>query len=112
MSRSYKHNAVAKDHNRAGSAKAWKRIANHSIRMKLKRLDYEIPFNQYKKAFETWSIHDYIIMRVNDEKELKRRFENMRKKYETILPEDIHRHPDDYNWEKYLKRYRKFYKRK
>jgi hypothetical protein len=49
MSRSFKHNAVIKDHTKGEKKRASKRV---------RKLDLASGGN-YKKAFESWKIHDY-----------------------------------------------------
>ena len=61
MSRSYRKIGVWKDHDRAGSAKSWKKIANRKLRRNAKkyRID-ESGRSGYKKATRMqWEIHDY-----------------------------------------------------
>ena len=61
MSRSYRKTGIWKDNTRAGSAKSWKRIANHKLRRNAKRYLLDMGGRgDYKKATHMqWEIHDY-----------------------------------------------------
>ena len=61
MSRSYRKIGVWKDHDKAGSAKSWKRIANRKLRRNAKRYLLDMGGRgDYKKATRMqWEIHDY-----------------------------------------------------
>ena len=56
MSRSYKKNPVVKD----ASDRTMKRIANRTVRRRLKNGDEDMPARlQHKKMTESWMISDY-----------------------------------------------------
>lgn len=56
MSRSYKHTPIAK----TGTGKIGKRIANKTVRRKLKDIYYEVGNNRnYKTITNSWNIIDY-----------------------------------------------------
>ncbi len=55
MSRSYKKHPWCCDK----KGKDDKRNANSKVRAKLKNIDYELKYSDYKKVFETYDICDY-----------------------------------------------------
>ena len=55
MSRSYKHSPISTD--RPHGAKWWKRQANHKVR----RYKDALNNKSYRKIYNPWNIHDYII---------------------------------------------------
>lgn len=59
MGKSYKKTPIIKDNGK--SKKKEKRIANHTVRSKLKNnIDFELADGKsYKKVFDTWDIADY-----------------------------------------------------
>lgn len=61
MSRSFRKIGVWRDHTKAGSAKSWKRIANHKIRRNAKKYLLDLGGRgDYKKATHmAWKIYDY-----------------------------------------------------
>jgi adenosine deaminase len=61
MSRSYKKIPIHTDGN-SPTTKISKRYANKKVRNYIKNSDYNLKGNYYKKIFESYDIHDFIIM--------------------------------------------------
>lgn len=93
MLRSYKKNPICSD--RSNGAKFWKKVGNKKVR---KSDDFFLKGNKYKKIYNSWEIHDYIL-RWTKEQAIK----SYRKGYYS------HRYKSekeflDKCWEKYYKR--------
>ena len=104
MSRSYRKIGVWKDHDKAGSAKNWKRIANRKLRKNAKRYLLDMGGRgDYKKATRmTWEIHDY--KRITTENEARKYY---RTHVDTSYWLDDFKDEDDYinhYWKKSMRK--------
>ena len=63
MSRSYRKHLVLKNKH-----KGYKKIANKSLRQKLKQIDYEPNYGNYKKIYNSWNLESFkSIYNINNE---------------------------------------------